>query len=1104
MKKFLTLSFSTIIIAVIAIVFCLYNSSIQTKIINSISPEFSVRKVSITPSKAIVEDAKIGKLVSIKRIDANYSLWDIPFKKIIISSLIIDDVNIDTRANKQSKKTEKQTSTQREQSSAKSTKINIPWIFELRKLKANISIDGEKFDATAKQIYIAENLKPKSGLIEISSKEASLKISTESEKNSIILKSLMEANGKKILQASATSPFDFSEIALRARVDADNKILSKILPSLVNLPNFSTALYAEGKIWGDFSNLKIKIIGDAKASNLSKLSPSLTPIGECELNLKLDIEKAGDKIDLHNLDANLLESGTPIAHITAAPFSAKNASELEKAEITTTISIPVRILEAFAPDFKISGNNICAKISAKKINDKIELVTLSPISFVRAGFSKNGENIINDINIFADAQASIAQESTANINLFTVDSKNEKAELNTQITIKNGKTKIEVVGNGDLNPIVSRINSVASISSLGLKFALSGNADIDNGKTTLNNLTFNAKTSDGKNAITLKTKSKIFVDANGLKSESPEILSVDAPIIPFSLIKPFLPELDVETGAFSAEISSHKNAEYDADFSISVKSLNYKKDNEYVVRNLSFSTMGKAYYNEKNATVKILKGMIAENASEFGTFDANVNYNIEKKSLEEAEINLTTSLPNILAQPIIAKYSNISRGSADVFAKYESNKLDAKITVHGLSALAANGAIDVLKADLKTDFTSFNLSCDINSTRGESKITASLKNNKNSLDINVNSSSLVIEDLQTLSKAFGSKSPTTKSTSEKGKSQKINKPSLDVLKEDKTRADSIAKRDEKAFWDFEKNLSLRADIGSLISNNSPFLKDLKLRINSTSTRLDVSEFSCSPYGAHLTGATSITFDSQAKIPYKLTPSKISVESFEVSELFADKDNPTLSGVFDATVSVSGVGNNAEHLANYLTGNAVLKSRKGGTLRLLNKNEIAGKSASILGGIFKITGKILDGKVKELDALSEVISILSYTEYQNAEIRLSRNDVDYNYNIDFAEIKTDTIRLNSESGKIFFDPYAKSFGEQKLHLPIKTSVSSGAKVLFEKIGYGRPESSQNKGYFTGPTFNIEGTVSNPKNNLLNVLNGAKGTVNNIINNINFFK
>jgi hypothetical protein len=58
-------------------------------------------------------------------------------------------------------------------------------------------------------------------------------------------------------------------------------------------------------------------------------------------------------------------------------------------------------------------------------------------------------------------------------------------------------------------------------------------------------------------------------------------------------------------------------------------------------------------------------------------------------------------------------------------------------------------------------------------------------------------------------------------------------------------------------------------------------------------------------------------------------------------------------------------------------------------------------------------------------------------------------------------------------------------------------------LLEQIGYAKNKTADSD-YYEGPTFNIEGTVSKPSNNLIDVLTSTKRVIGNALEKLNFFK
>ncbi len=1109
MKKiFFFLFLPILILAILAVSLFALSDSVQTKIANKISPNFSVEKVSISLSKATLENIKYKNFVSVKKVDASYSLLDIPLKKIKIYGLKLDGVNVNT------KNSPKQESPQKDSPKAiektkKRQSLSFPFAVDLDELTANVKIDDKDFSISAKKISTAENLKPKNGFAEISTNGAILKTSIKTEKNEVAIKSLLETDSKKVFQLSAELPQDYSKILVKARLDATDELVATFVPKTLALPKFSVALYAEIKSHQNFQSLSIDVSGLSKISNLEKISPLLAHIGDTSISTKIQIVKTAEKIKISQFDINFAEGKTGILELTSKPFIAKNVADLENLELLATVSIPPRLVEGFLPNLKIESDNICTKMSLKKNGKNLLFATTSPVSFTNLKISRSDELIAHGFNLFTDLKANIGENSRAEFDITAVDSTAKKSTIKAFIDIdKNKSAKIKLTGSGDLNPIISNINSMSSITALDLKFDLIANANFSNKILSADNLSISIIDAQSDNKATVKSASKISynMESGEIKTASSELFSIDAPAFPIALLKPFFPEFDAQSTSLVATISSPKKDNYSAKFSTSVKSLSYKKDGKYIEHNTSISLNGTALYDTTKLQVEIDKGTLGKGEASYGVFDGSLLFDIPTNKISSLNINALTALPQLLNRPILSKYANVSRGTADINASYNGESLSANVKIHTLSSPTSSTITDTLNARIKTDFNNYDLDCDVYSTYGKSKAKARIENADTSLKIILDSSSIVLEDLQNIIAVFSHKDNTPTTTSKPptvGKSQRIYKPNLEVLAKE-SKSDSIAKRDTKAFWDIDKTLAINANVSKLISNRSIMLENLIFDVTATNEKFYVSRFSCSPFGSNMTGAISITFDASRTIPYILSPSEISVKSFEASNIFQDEDNPMISGIFDVTLKVSGKGNNAEHLCKYLVGNATIKSQTDGVIRLLDSNKILGKGVSLASGIFKLTGRLLDNRIKELDSLSDVIAIFAKTNFTNAQIHLSRNDKDFNYNIDFAEIKTDSILFTTESGKIFFDPTARKFGDQKLFIPIKTYATGSTKQLFEKIGYSKTENEKLKGYFSGPDFNIEGTVSSPTNNLLNILNGAKNAVGNIINQINFFK
>ena len=1098
----------------------LFSASLQTKIFNSISPKLNVGRASVSISGASVNGLKFGEVFYAQKIELKYSLWDALSRNIKIDSLKITGAKILAKKDGGqsggieaahaetggAQKTAADAAQTAEPAAGETKKFEFPWTVEVVSAEGDLTADGKRFEFLAKNIFIERNLKPKSASLRVATDGAEFKAALETLGGTRSLKALLASGDKKILQLSASSPLDFSKVEAEARIDADDALTSAFVPQSVKLPKFSVALYAKCGADSDGSNASVKIVGDSKFSGLGEIYEPLKILGECGADVSIDATKAGDKISVQKFEANFSESSSPILGVSAVPFSASSREELEKAEIVAVLSVPPRILNSLLSGMEISSDNLSGKVSIRRRGDSFEISTLSPFLLTNANLSKAGEPIVKNLNLLADAKASVGEKSNVSLTLTAADSNASKLSLSVAAAYAGGAADVKFKADGDLNPVITRIYSISSMSSLGLKLSAESSIKYAENKVEIDSLSGSVLDSTGNKAVEFSALSKLFYDLKGgsLTSESPKLARLDAPNFPFAIIKPFAPEIDAGKTSAKIEISSPRKGMYEFSANMSAESISYKNGGEYALRGVSFSADAAGSFDGKTAAVKISKGIVGEGGTPLGTFDAEASYDSAAKKLTSAKINATATLPPIFNQPALLKYSNISKGTADVSASYSKDLIGVDLSVHSLATRTAQNTVDLLTAKISSDLKNTSAKFTIKSTAGETNASANLKTDAE-ISLSLEAPSVVVDDILLLSGAFSNPNYTKESAkpAEDGKSQRIIKPSLAVLEDEKRqKADSIAKKDAKAFWYFGKDMALSVDAGNVVFKGSTMLEKFAAAASATASELKLSKFSGKFLGAEFGGASNITFDPAREIPYEMGETKFKLTGFEVSEIFADKSAPPMTGRFNAEFSVRGSGNNAQHLFEYLVGSGTIASDGGGYIRILDKNSVIGKSASIAGNVISFAGRLLNNKVKELSGAGELVRLLAQMNYTSAVMKLSRGSDDYDYNIDLAEMRTESFIFLSKSGRIAFDP-SVSFNEQKLDIPISLYMAASMRSLFEGLGFGETK-SEIEGYYTGPKFNVSGTVSRPSNDLLESLSETKKAVGNVLDSINIFK
>ena len=409
--------------------------------------------------------------------------------------------------------------------------------------------------------------------------------------------------------------------------------------------------------------------------------------------------------------------------LSAKPFEAATAEELEKAEIAGVVKIPPRLANAFANGLTLESDDIAGRFSVRKAGENFAISTTAPLSLTRATFKKGGEILASNLNLFANAAIVAGKTSSAKIELELADSKTSKLVLDIDAKYSGGAASGTLGLDGSLNPIVKNVPSMSAVSSLDL--SAKADAAFEYAKTSakLKSFALSISTADGKKAADISTLSAIEYDtaSGNISATSPKLLLVDAPEFPFALVRPFAPEIDAAKAAARIEISSPKKNVYEMDSAFSVYALSYKKDGKYLIRGLSIDAAPKGSFDGATAKVEIPEGTIGEGSAKFCTFKASAAYDTKGKAAPSAKISATTALAPIFNQPALLKFSNISRGTADISAVYENGKANADIAVHSLATRTANNVLETVKISAITDMESVEAKAEIKTTAGFGK-----------------------------------------------------------------------------------------------------------------------------------------------------------------------------------------------------------------------------------------------------------------------------------------------------------------------------------------------------------------------------------------------
>ena len=303
------------------------------------------------------------------------------------------------------------------------------------------------------------------------------------------------------------------------------------------------------------------------------------------------------------------------------------------------------------------------------------------------------------------------------------------------------------------------------------------------------------------------------------------------------------------------------------------------------------------------------------------------------------------------------------------------------------------------------------------------------------------------------------------------------------------KSDIFAPKDSKAFWNFGRKIRANAKIGEVLMDARILLSNADISLSADESLLCLKISKAALLDASLSGDAEIFFDAAAAAPYTARKISAKLENFESSKIFADEKYPLLSGLFNASISASGSGNNASHLFQYLTGSAEIKG-SGGRLLLLKPDTVAGATAGLAGTALKITGAVLDKKEGIVSGIGDIASLLSKIEYESVDLKLSRNSQTYDFNIVSAQIKTPDMLFDASNGKIVYNP-DKPFGESDIDIPVNILVfDTPTQKVFASAGFAKNKSDKVKDAYEALSFKIFGTVSKPENDLMQALLGKR--------------
>lgn len=1116
-------------IAAAAVLYIL-SPSFQTAQANAflaeLMPNSKIGSLSIGFGGLSAEDVDItlptGDKFQAKKASAKYSLSKLLSKKIDIQDIQINGAKLDIAKERKAAApaAESKVSTKgSSQASATPKKADIGFEIILANADADAEIsipDGSKIKVAAKisSLKIASDLIPSEGTVSakinaepknLAPEEFLIKATCAPSVGGISVKLLASRKDADMLKASAIINKASFDADFEARLDVNDSQISPLLNGIAVLPQFSSSIYAAGKSSKLGGEISAKVVFKNSASNLKNVSPALGFLGKCGLDGEIAIEKKASTVSVSKLDITFTESSDAILALSSSKafsIDTQDLSKLPEGDLAVvSLAVPARFAAAFADGIDIRGDDIRGKISlARGMDNSISIKTISPIVLSSWNISKGGEDLLKDFNARLTAQASSNLKGKYDIssNAEIADSKEHALNIYANSKIDADDIDAQVLIKGSLNPIISRVNSISSFNSAGLKIDAEINARKTGNMATLKSAKIEITENSERKVVEITDGGEISFDMGkkALSAPSKTLIKISAPDFPFALAKPFVSGLDAQKVSIESqlEMPDANNFKVCADFS--AKSVSYKKDGKFLLKSLSPSVKANAKYNVSTGVIKAkIEKLILNSGVDFATAEGSASFDAAKKHLKDASLKANIALPQLLEQPALLKFANISTGTLEVDAKGSANSCSISAQIHNLMPRASqNGKLEkaAINANAKFDggFSKIYLTADLsaNSTNGSTSAKAILEQTEDTkLDLDIKSA--VFEDISLLASAFSNpneKAATAVANANSEKVAVVRPKSLEAVSPEQNIISDA--KDEKAFWDIGRCLYANVKLGRLLKDGAAMLENLSANAECTPGNLALKDFVGKLYSAEFSGSANLSFDKSRKAPYNLANTRISLKNLESSKLFADSEKPMITGEFSAQLDLEGSGNNMKHLGAYLLGSASL-SGSGGTLRLIDTSTQEGALTSIAGSAMRIAGMFLKDKAYEVGAMGDIIGYFGNLKYNGAEIKAKRNPETLSIELSAAEVKTEALILAATGGSISMTPNV-AIKEQPINIPISIKVADGSvRKMFQKLNFGSTE-TDTKGFFNGPSFTVTGTIGAPKTSLRDVLLSAE--------------
>lgn len=1112
-----------ILLSALSIVACAFafNSKVQTSFANSfLAKSFegsSLKSLHILPWSASVKglDLKMDAAeISLEDANVKFSPLSLLSKTLDISSAEAKGLKV-SLAEKSAPKKEKTAEEKSESAGMPNWNIKIAEfksdiqieLADKTKLKTNISLanfDSAELVKVKSMDFKAENI------IEFEGRLSAINIQASAipKGGSTNFAAVVEKSAKRILQIQGKIDASYEQIETEIQLIADSGDLKDIIEFA---PNFDINLHAKTNFTSDFKRVKNQTLLKASIAGLDdfrkkianenipsclEFVKTLEGINETSLSGDLALELEDKMLSLSNFEFLLSANKEQLVQIKNAgafKLDMQNISQIPDGDLifVSIPNLPLSFINSFTGKaLTLKGSGITGELILSKKGGEFLASTKKDFAINNFEIVKDGQSILKTklfalgVNGKSDGTnhravkiATLKSDSDKVLRIAAqADYANEKLVLTTSVDgnissfAPNLKLNEDI--NTELNTALSFEQKVLSLNSFGAKITGDKTGEILSAKQ-LSKISFNT---DSKEISLLGS-----------------LFQVESKNVPFALIKPFALGANADDFSLNLAVSAKNKNEIHADLKASLKNMSFEKDGIYLLKNLTpeLAVSVDANLEKKLASVNAPEIRVSDSNSIVIAGSASANAEFAKDfDLKDASAKLSAALPALMNQPVLEKFNNVSGGILDADAKFADGKATLKATLHNVSPKMSADVAGKMEAIINATLVNFEpklLSANISgeSKMGKTQIEANATLDKDII-VDLLAQSIATDDFEILAKSFSnplykSGSYTPQQVDNAGK-RRIIRPAeaAQIQAQEKTSEEKI---DEKALWDFGKNLQLDLKINQIQRRQKIILSKLDANAKIDSNNVSAQIKNAKIFGADFSSQILMLFNN--KEGYALSPSGFKLENLHIDQFLQANaaGEKLLVGKFNGSGSFNGKAKSINLLAQNLKGSLNLNSQNG-IMHFLDKDSNAGAGAQLGSTVFKIGGEILGNRVKELSAIGDITRLFVDMNYNSLNVEITREQ-DLNFNVKNISAHTNEFILKT-NGIIVYNPNI-DFAKQQIYFPVALLIKEGEIAdLFSKAGLSSKRASSEAGYVEGFGFEVNGQLSNPVNNLGDII------------------